>query len=127
MSCTIAIAIPYLLISQLVNLAVTAGVIETAASIKSKNMTNDIDEQILQKVQHMEFGKVVEKLLVQENQTNFLDQDILIKTLQEHGVNNLKIVDDTVTCQIEKFNLKFYRNNNEPYMLNVSHPETCLS
>jgi len=59
----------------------------------------------------------------QEYQTVFNDKDLLIKTLQEHGVTDFETVGDNVNCRIEEFKLKFYRESDMPYKFEITHSQ----
>jgi len=54
-------------------------------------------------------------------QTIYMDKDLLIKTLKEHGLNEFSISDETITCRIEGFSLKFYKEPEMPYILEVKY------
>ena len=58
--------------------------------------------------------------------TLFLDKDVLIKTLDEHGFDNIEDNDDIITAEMDVFKLKFFKDvqadniDEMPYMLEVS-------
>ncbi len=59
--------------------------------------------------------------ICKEYETIFNDKDLLIKTLQEHGVTDLELRNDNIYCKIEEFKLKFFKDANMPYKFEITH------
>lgn len=129
MSCTIA-ALPFLLI-----FAVVSGVVESTGSLDSHTSYEDkedvkrrLQEEIKQTLVDNK-GEVTEeqiKQLCKEYQTVFMDKNILIKTLQEYGLKDFTMKDDSISARVENFNINFYREDSaKPYMLKVYSTTNC--
>ena len=57
-------------------------------------------------------------------ETPFVDKDILIKTLEEHGVTNIIENNSTISGQVDNYSLTFKKESEEkPYVLKIS----CLN
>lgn len=68
---------------------------------------------------------ITEKNFIEKSfETAFMDKDILIKTLQEHGVKNVNINDfGKVSGQVDNYTLEFEKMEaDKPYFLKI----TCL-
>lgn len=59
-------------------------------------------------------------------ETPFMDKDLLIKTLEEHGATNIEVNESgKISCQVESFSLDFDKyENDKPYSLKISCFET---
>jgi hypothetical protein len=111
MSVTVS-AVPFILL-----FTVTKGAIEFI------EMTNDIKQATQMKDGynlHIE-DNIAEKLFNKELETQILDKDLLLKTLEEHGAINIQEDDNEITCDCEAFHLCFYRTENNPYHLKISY------
>ena len=58
-----------------------------------------------------------------EYETPFTDKDILIKTLEEHGVSGINDLGDMITCTVEGYTLTFNKKSEGNYMLKINCPE----
>ena len=100
MSTTVS-AVPFLLIYSL-----ATGVIEGLKAVKTENL-------------HLEESEM-DKLFNQDFQTQIMDKSVLIKTLKEHGAENIEESFGNISCDCEQFHIKFTYNGENPYTMNVS-------
>lgn len=121
MSCTV-IAVPWLLYQ-----AIGAVVAATAVNSIAKNAAKSIDEDGVQNNENCEDVQVItaKHFMEKSFETVFMDQDTLIKTLEEHGVVNINKADfGRITGQVDSYTLSFEKpSENKPYFLTV----TCLN
>ena len=65
---------------------------------------------------------IAQQLLNKQYQTEIMDKDVLLKTLEEHGATRIITHGNTIACDCEDFHLEFSRNNNKsPYNLQLSY------
>lgn len=127
MSCTV-IAVPVLLfqaIGAVIAASAAAGIANDVASTmdsieKEKHLLNNDDCDDVHVITAKHF---MEKSF----ETVFMDKDILIKTLEEHGVVNIKSGEvwesGKISGQVGSYNLNFTKESEDkPYFLTV----TCL-
>lgn len=124
MSVTV-VSLPVLLIYSVVAAATTAISVagEAAATseyqdTKSKELQNRIKQSIEENN-----GCMTEELMQEfckEFETVFMDKDILIKTLAEHGLQDIEGTDTLIHGKIENFTVSFSRENTtEPYKMKI--------
>ena len=123
MSVTV-VATPFLLLPAFISMAQAAAVAvgitgaatavvansaknSTQAAMSYKEMNSEIKE-LLNKSNGM-VTKEVMNLLCKEYDTVFVDKDVLIKTLYEHGAENVYYEGDNISCEMEGFMLDFYK------------------
>lgn len=119
MSCTV-IAVPWLLyqaIGAVVAASATASIASNIAADKSETNENCEDVQVITAKHFME----------KSFETVFMDKETLVKTLEEHGVVNIKHGEDwekgKITGQVDSYTLSFEKPaEDKPYFLTV----TCL-
>ena len=130
MSCTV-IAIPYAL-AWVVG-ALTAGAAATAASARRadagtsyepENLSNNLNKILsdYEEAQTLSAKHFIEK----DFETAFTDKNILVKTLEEHGVKNIQEdFSERISGKIDNFSLVFTKNEGgKPYTLRISCLET---
>lgn len=126
MSCTV-VAIPF----ALAHLMVMAGVMGASAAAameangmitekrnqKIENYANSLENGFQEEVQHIHVSDVVEK----EFETAYMDKDILMKTLEEHGVTEIEEdYEGKISGIIDSFNLTFEKPaSDKPYNLKI--------
>lgn len=119
MSCTV-VAVPWLLY-QAIGAVVAAS---ATASIAFNDLLDKTERQEdCEEVQVITAKHFMEKSF----ETVFMDKETLVKTLEEHGVVNIKYGEawekDKVTGQIDSYTLSFEKaSDDKPYFLTV----TCL-
>jgi len=107
--------------------AIVGAMASTSAltAIASSNLKEKNHEKWMEKYYNYnktEVRQEISKHICKEYDTVYVDRDLLVKTLEEHGVLNLHVYGDTITCKSDDYNLKFYRENNEPFVLEVTCP-----
>jgi len=123
MSCTV-VAIPYALAWVIGTMVATSSALisevaekaeEQRMSQYAKQIAHDCDD-----VQVITDKHFIEK----DFETPFVDNEILKKTLEEHGVRNINENEFTITGQVDNYSLTFQKKSmEEPYSLRI----TCLS
>lgn len=141
MSCTIS-ALPFGLLFAVVS-SITTGIEQerkererleqTAMSTQMLiDNTNRIKEQINSRLRENlaanqgEISQEQINSICKKYQTVFMDRDLLMKTLQEYGIQTLVVNKNRVSADIENFHLEFYRENETvPFDLKVTCTEEC--
>ena len=134
-------ATPFLLLPAFISVAqavaATAGITRTASSVINKNSETIVEEEQNYKVMNEKIkqllknsdGKVTQEivnLLCREYDTVFVNKEVLIKTLQEHGAQNIYEENDNISCELEGFLLDFYKAQTEndmafpPYKMKIT-------
>ena len=115
MSVTIS-AIPFLLISSIFYSIkpVTEGLYELSKEISDQKLNIQNDKI------HINSDEF-ENLLNKDFETPILDKNLLIKTLEEHGADNIIEDGEEVYCQCDNFHFEFYRNQNSPYYMRINY------
>jgi len=119
MSLTIS-AIPFLLIAAVVKASIDCNTARGDA--KTFNDLNSLISGVQKNPSSLNQEAV--SFICQEYQTVFLDKETLVKTLKEHGLDEISILENEITCRIEGYRLKFTRENSEPYKLSITCPST---
>lgn len=121
MSCTV-VAIPYAL-------AWVVGAIVTAAATTNTNndyeLSPDVSE-ILQEGENCIGDKVItEKHFIEKTfETPFTDKNILLKTLEEHGIKNIAEWETGLSGEVEGYKLIFEKlAADKPYTVRISCSE----
>lgn len=124
MSVTV-VSLPVLLIYGVVAAATAAVNIASEAAAKSEyqnTKSRELQNRIKQSIEENN-GCMTEELMQEfckEFETVFMDKDILIKTLDEHGVTNIEGNDTHIQGKIENFSLSFYREDtSKPYIMKI--------
>ena len=81
------------------------------------NDDNTVENENFEQIYTLPVDEIVNK----EYETQFMDKDILIKTLEEHGVTNIQETYSGITCNIDTFSMEFTKPSAElPYVLKLS-------
>ena len=119
MSCTV-IALPIALVHVIVSLttvAVTAAATSSSIDKHNENFSNDIYDENCEGTHTITVNDVVEKVY----ETPFMDKEILLKTIEEHGIYDIKEEDGKVSGKIDTFNLLFEKpEQDKPYNLKIT-------
>lgn len=109
MSCTI-VSLPLLLIIGVLNVTGTlaANALNNNDIMQKDYLPKDLSSRDLVNI------------LCKEYDTVFMDKDLLMKTLEEHGATDFEEVDGKIICKVDDFSLEFSKNENEPYKMNVT-------
>ena len=111
MSCSV-VSIPFAL-AQIV----AAIIVENIESRNDLENTGNIDNDNFQ--QH--YSIAPKQFIEREYETPFMDKEILIKTLEEHGVIDIEeTLNGEITGKVDTFSLKFSKPSaEEPYKLKI--------
>ena len=121
MSCTV-LAVPYTL-AWIIGTVVTAVATEINENNKKKeNVTQpvitDISQAVCDDVKIISEANFMEKSL----ETPFMDKEILIKTLEEHGVQNITEEFGKIKGIVDTYSLSFEKMEaDKPYFLTLSY------
>ena len=121
MSCTV-VAVPYAL------MWVIGAIASAAAATTSTAINNSVDPDIFNLATDdencSEDRVLTEKHFIEKTfETPFMDETILTKTLEEHGVNNIAKWENGISGDVENYKLTFERvSSDKPYNLRI----TCL-
>ena len=125
MSVTV-VATPFLLLPAFISLAqataVAVGLTGAASSLINANANNSLKVEYEYKNMNEEIKKLLQKnngmlsqeiidLICREYDTVFVDRDVLVKTLEEHGAENIYIEHGNISCEMEGFMLEFYKQD----------------
>lgn len=119
MSCTVA-AVPIAL-SHLIIMAV-AGAVNDYNQRRTTEALNahvqEVQKSFNKEVQYIKVEDIIEK----DFETAYMDKDILMKTLEEHGVNDIQEeYEGKITGSIDSFSLTFEKTSSDkPYNLRIS-------
>ena len=123
MSVTV-VATPFLLLPAFISMAqaaaVAVGITGTATAVISASAKNSTQAAQNYKEMNNEIKKLLKQsggmvtkevmnLLCKEFDTVFVDRDVLIKTLNEHGAENIYYEGENISCEMEGFMLDFYK------------------
>ncbi len=129
MSCEV-IALPYA-IAFVIGKIVANNVLSDAASNKidelyKKEYGTTYSDDYLQNAYNKEPEFMITDchFIEKEYETPFTNKDILIKTLEEHGVQNIKDSHKEISGEVEGYILSFTQNDTQsPYLLKIKCPE----
>lgn len=102
--------------------------LHTSRSIQRLSREIDVESGLNENfIDHlMEYGDNKEKnKIVEKYETIYNDKALLLKTLYEHGVENLKEKNGEITCKIESFAFRFTKEENSPYIVEMSYDKNC--
>ena len=125
MSCTV-IAVPYALMWVVGAIATAAADAVAKSSQANDNYNNDISSLgfFNESDNCTEDQTITEKHFIEKTfETPFMDKDILLKTLEEHGVKNITEWENGLSGEVENYKLIFEKPEFEkPYNVKI----TCL-
>ena len=113
MSCTV-VSLPVLLFSAVVGVA--SSVIQLGQAVKG-GLTNTNEGNM-----HLS-EEAIHNLSKQEFKTVIMDKRTLLKTLSEHGAENINIDGNDISCTCEGFNIKFISHPKAPYTMQVAYSD----
>lgn len=125
MSCTV-VAVPYAL-AWVVGFVVSAAAgpvalyVDTIAN-NQESSQNNIPQNTYEDVCE-EFHTITKADLMEKSlETPFVDKEILLKTLEEHGVMNIKEEYGKITGEVDTYSLSFEKMEaDKPYFLTISY------
>lgn len=127
MSCTISL-LPFGLLYAVVS-SISYG-IQTqreAEQMEAEAIKAKINEQLKHSLNNpQEITQQSIEKICNEYETVFMDRDLLMKTLQEYGIQTLMVNKNKVEADIENFHLNFFREDeNVPFKLKVTCDADC--
>ncbi len=108
MSVTIS-ALPFMLIY-----ATGTGIVNFANYARNSLSTFDGEKIHLNK-------EDVQNILNSDIETTIMDKEILLKTLEEYGAQNIEFEKDNIYCDCDEFHVEFYKEPLKPYIMNISY------
>ena len=130
MSCSI-IAIPWGLYSIVMAITGTGWVVATMREVNKFAEAFESEDDLLmagslsKEDMQQHYSIDAEQFIEREYETPFMDKEILMKTLEEHGVMELEeTLNGEITGKVDTFSLKFSKPSaEEPYKLKIYCPE----
>ncbi|MCQ2754941.1 MAG: hypothetical protein MJ231_07855 [bacterium] len=120
MSCTV-VAVPVVL-AQIIVPLIAGGVAAIAKHVSNEEFDANYNENSYntelsdEKIRFMPEKQFVE----QQFETQFMDKEILMKTLEEHGLNSINDYGEEISGVVENYTLTFKKQaEDKPYMLTV--------
>ena len=119
MSCTV-VAVPYALM-WIVG-AITAATAATTTAAVNNSVDSDIFNLATDDENCVEDRVITEKHFIEKTfETPFMDDSILIKTLEEHGVSKLEKWENGFSAEVDNYKLIFEKDAaDKPYNLRIS-------
>lgn len=121
MSCTV-VAVPFA-ISHVIIPLVAGGFTALATHLteNSAEFNNYTEDRSLVGAYEDEIKFVSEQQFVEQQfETPFIDKEILMKTLEEHGLNSIKDLENEISGKIDNYTLTFKKQaEDKPYILIV--------
>jgi hypothetical protein len=95
-------------LAQIAGAAILSSAVQAAAkSAESKRWAqyaNELNEASYRDATHIQINEIIEK----EFETSYMDKNLLLKTLEEHGLADIEEdYDGTISGSIENFTLSF--------------------
>ena len=109
-------------LAQIAGAAILSSAVQAAAkSAESKRWAqyaNELNEASYRDATHIQINEIIEK----EFETSYMDKNLLLKTLEEHGLADIEEdYDGTISGSIESFTLSFSRETvDKPYSVKIS-------
>ncbi len=119
MSCTV-IALPYAIFMIVSSVAAS---IVAEASEKNNNSIGELDTTFNQEISCEDIERITEEHFIEKNiETVFMDKNLLIKTLTEHGINNVQeSLSGEIVGSIDGYKFCFTKpSEDKPYSLKIS-------
>ena len=140
MSCTV-LAVPYALawaigafVTGISASAAAEGVRNVGEEMQSSKRMQRGHDRILEDNMCEDIEIITTKHFIEKDlETAFMDKDLLIKTMEEHGVTSIVENDGKISGQVDSYTLNFEKKaEDKPYTLNVTcsqnlNPEEKLS
>lgn len=123
-------ALPFLLLFGAISTLTNDSLPDVSANYFESTNNEFFKNQVQSALKNSD-GVVSESLLkyvCKEYKTVFMDKELLMKTLEEHGFYDFSDdkVNDSLSCKMEGFTLEFLRQDaTQPYMMKVSCSQSC--
>ena len=117
MSVTVS-AVPFFLLYSVIGGVVTFSKMAHDVNEKNRKLNNNYNDY-----SDFHFEKQeLEELYNKDFETQIMDKDLLIRTLTEHGAENIVQGENEITCTCEAFHLSFFKTaEDKPYNLRISY------
>ncbi len=120
MSVTVSL-VPVLLMSSVGVFTSAVGIAASAIGITELS-SGAIDLAKSLKMQKIHLGNgILNEFFNKDFQTEINDKELLIKTLEEHGAQNIYQDGNSVSCDCENFHFDFFKDNENPYIVSISY------
>ena len=119
MSCSV-VAIPISLLYTVISMAVAGAGISAGLEAKfAKNLSSDNSEYLPE--QDLDgYAFSTSSIFEKTFETPFMDKEILLKTMEEHGIEDINETGNVISGKIESFVLQFEKpDENSPYSLKI--------
>lgn len=118
MSCSIGL-VPFLLLYGAAQAAITLSSTENSEEMKRR-----LKESL--EANNGEVSQEQIDLICREYSTAFLDRDLLVKTIDEHGFTDIVEENGKIKAVLDNVNIEFYRTDSaQPYTMNILCPKLC--
>ena len=124
------VAVPYALawLIGATGIAVASELNKTHFDVEENSMLGDFSYNKNENLDNVYQGECEDVHVINEQtfvnksfETAFMDKDVLLKTLEEHGINNLEENNGIIKGKFERYNLTFEKPDSEkPYNLVIS-------
>ena len=94
---------------------------EINRDIKYMRNNFDMSNMIVEKAMNREYEQY--QTFCSQYKTIFKDEELLIKTLREHGVQNIEKADDKIYGTLEGLKFEFEKDETGIYVMHITHKE----
>ncbi|MCR5260514.1 MAG: hypothetical protein K6C94_01625 [Candidatus Gastranaerophilales bacterium] len=109
--------------------AITAAAISASVNAAKQNEMEELLNRYEQSVQNNTTYKITQediKLLSQVYETPFMDNELLVRTLEEYGIKVIVNEENCITGEIERVKMNFVREDKSmPYKMSIKFPKDC--
>ena len=113
------------LITSLIASATVSGAIASTANntnTEEKYITSFSYDNLVAGAMNKDYNKQGQTICSQYK-TAFKDESLLIKTLNEHGVENITTANNKIYCNLESLNFEFEKDSEGVYIMDITHKE----
>lgn len=135
MSCTMVLvpaALGAQLVTSLITTLVTGAAVSTAIATTNSQRNNEVNNFSAKEMESIEQAILANAMSKQYDQyqaicsqykTIFKDESLLIKTLSEHGVQNITSQDNKIYGNLDELKFEFEKDKEGLYIMNITHRE----
>ena len=114
------------LITSLIAGSVVSGAINSESKMKEEKSYDNLnafsyDNLVAGELNKRIRGENAPQMICTQYKTAFKDEEILIKTLSEHGVENIQTEKDKIYCKMEALKFEFEKNDEGVYVMTINH------
>ena len=114
------------LITSLIAGSVAAGAVNSAKENFPQKNYEDIssfsyDNLVAGEMNKQFRGENNSQMICTQYKTAFKDEELLIKTLSEHGVENIQTNKDKIYCKLDALKFEFEKNDEGVYVMTINH------